>query len=265
MFPCLLGRHRGNKMNTTIRTTLCTIILLSFSVAPTLASMYVGGATFVARDNSVGQLLDAGGMLCYEGTGDGVGGACLSWADVGSNQFVRVADGLADTNVAFQVCVDNNGDGLCGGIINEGPGGILTGCFDTILFSHDDAGTFYNPLGPLPTSFPPGCSGGFPGWIVFLCEGIHDDGSTTHTHPVTAGTVTATNTGSGTGTFCGGTLEISVPPKPYVVVPDGATPAEIEALVEAAVSVAEDTTQQIIAFLDALVGPATLPEIPSIP
>ncbi len=228
---------RGNKMNTLYKTTMLGIALISLTAASAFASTYVGGATFVGRDDSAGQVLDAGGVMCNEGSGDGVGGACFPWSSLAPGQvYVSVDDVVAGSDVAFQVCVDNNGDGLCGDVGGVNSPGIsanvdIGGCRDTILFSHDDQGNFFNPLGALPTAFPQGCDGGFPGWIVFICAGAHDDGQTTHTHEVTSGTVTPAYSGSGTGTFCGGIGKLNIPPKPYVIIPDGATPAQVDALI----------------------------------
>ncbi len=252
---CLIRRHRGNKMNTTTRISIIALALASFVTLPALASNYVGGATFVARDDGAGQLLDAGGMMCYEDTGDGVGGACIAWDDLAPGQeYAAINDVMTGTNVAFQVCVDNNGDGLCGDTPSTvgKAGSIFDACRDTILFSHDDNGTFYNPLGPLPLDFTQGCAGGFPGWILFLCEGAHDDGSSTHTHSVTSGTFTPSTTGSGKGTFCGGIGELNIPPKPYVIADGDATPDEIGDLISGVLARLQDVLEDLSRFVDAV-------------
>lgn len=251
-------------MNTTIRTTLCTLLLIGLVAAPSLASNYAGGATFVARDDSAGQLVDAGGMMCYEDTGDGVGGACIRWDELApGEEYAAIDDVLAGTNVAFQVCVDNNGDGLCGDTpATAGTAGSVFGrCRDTILFSHDDDGNFFNPLGPLPLAFDQGCDGGFPGWILFLCEGGHDDGNSVHTHSVTSGTFTPSTTGSGKGTFCGGVGELNIPPKPYVIADSNATPDEIGDLITKAIVRLQEVLKRFSDLID-LGSPIEIRSIP---
>ena len=157
---------------------------------------YVAGATVVARDGSV-TTVDEGVVVCNDLSGVGVGGFCVGF---GGGDSVALTDLAAGENVAFQVCVDNSGDGLCTSP-EFGP------CADVIAFSHDD-GHFYNPVGPLPTGFAPGCSGGFPGYVVFICQGVHGtDLSPPHAHPATGGTGVVTTGGEGSGDFCGGTRE----------------------------------------------------------
>ena len=101
---------------------------------------------------------------------------------------------------------------MCGG-----PRTGADGCADEIFFSHNDAGHFFNPLGPLPQGFKPGCPGGpFPGYIVFICDGVHAvQGQPPHAHIAPKGEITLTTGGTGFGDFCGGTEE--TPPKPYSV------------------------------------------------
>lgn len=212
------------------RKTTTFALLALVTVGTTLAAaafgptaQYIAGATAVVKEPGSAPILDQGGAICDD-TGPSLGGACITF---GPYDSVLVGDGAAGAAVAFQVCIDNNGDGVCGG--PQG-GGAAGRCFDQIFFSHDDAGRFFNPLGPLPNSFLPGCGSGAPfaGYVVFLCEGVHggagSDGSATtpHTHGVTTGSVTGVHGGSGFGDFCspGGDdgREAAGPGKPYKLV-----------------------------------------------
>lgn len=155
---------------------------------------YRGGATVVVKREGSDPTVDRGIVVCRS-SGPSVGGACLPFD---GNNSVRVDDDRAGLEVAFQVCIDNDGDGVCGGDPRRA-------CADDLFFSHDDAGRFFNPLGPLPTSFRPGCPGGFPGYVVFLCQGIHqppDPGAGTHVHTVSKGTASSVFGGTGFGNFC---------------------------------------------------------------
>ena len=173
---------------------LATILLLSGSAL----SGYTGGGTFVAK-TPLGTVVDNGGAICQGTAGDGIGGGCLPFPGEGREGFVGVMDDSAGKEVAFQVCIDNNGDGICGGPQNDGR------CFDQIFFSHADDGKFFNPLGPLPTSFLSGCgAGAHNGYVVLLCSGEHVDATGPHTHAPRTGTISLTASGSGYGDFCGG-------------------------------------------------------------
>jgi hypothetical protein len=158
---------------------------------------YVGSATAVARTNAT-TLVDAGGVVCDTGGGVGAGGLCLPFD--GGNA-VHILDAVNGENVAFQVCIDNNGDNFC---TFPDPDPV---CGDEVSFSHDDAGNFFNPIGPLSTGFKSGCPGGsWRGFVVMLCEGAHADlasSNPAHVHPVTSGTGETVSGGEGTGTFCG--------------------------------------------------------------
>jgi hypothetical protein len=167
---------------------------------------YVGAGTTVGRAN--GQTAaDDGTVVCDDGEGVGTGGVCLAF---GGGDAVEVADQALRGEVAFQVCIDNDGDGFCTSP-SYGP------CADQIFFSHDDAGQFFNPIGPLPTGFAPGCYGGpWKGYVVLLCQGAHAAGTSVHTHEATSGTASVTTGGQGFGTFCGGTPQ-QVSRKPYTV------------------------------------------------
>lgn len=173
-------------------------------------AVYTGSGTVVVKRAGAPPIADEGALVCNASNATGIGGGCVSFGpgiDVGA---VRVDDMTSGTEVAFQVCIDNNGDGRC---VSPDSGS----CADQIFFSHDDRGNFFNPLGPLPVQHKQGCPGGlWDGYIVFLCTGAHDAAGV-HSHPATAGSITLAASGTGFGTFCGG------PPsdptnKPYVVV-----------------------------------------------
>lgn len=180
-------------------TTLIGILLTALVAAPALAGAYVGGGTFVVR-TQFGTLLDNGGVVCDGTNGDGTGGGCLPFPKFArEGGFVRVHDAQAGREVAFQVCIDNNGDGICGGPQGDDR------CRDQIFFSHDDSGRFFNPLGPLPTSRLADCpTSGHDGYVVLLCQGAHEVGGSSHTHSVTRGSIGLSDFGAGYGNFCGG-------------------------------------------------------------
>lgn len=176
------------------------LIVCLLTAAPAFAG-YTAGGTFVVKTDE-GTILDNGGVICQGTNGDGIGGGCLRFPPSdGRDQgaFVRVNDNAAGPGVAFQVCIDNNGDGVCGGPqLNDF-------CRDQIFFSHNDEGRFFNPLGPLPTSRLPGCSaGGHNGYVVLLCQGAHEVDGHSHTHSLSSGSIGLAPFGSGYGDFCGG-------------------------------------------------------------
>jgi hypothetical protein len=182
---------------------LRTFILLATVAAlvvPAVATAYVSGGTFVVK-TEFGTIVDNGGVVCRGTSGDGIGGGCLPFpAGETRGVFIRVADDVAGAAVAFQVCIDNNGDGICGGPIQQ------DACQDQIFFSHNDEGRFFNALGPLPKSFLQGCAanGGFAGYVVLLCTGAHEVRGTAHTHSLTQGAIGFAPFGTGYGNFCGG-------------------------------------------------------------
>lgn len=178
-----------------------TGLLLAFAfTAPALAG-YTAGGTFVVKSGGL-TVVDNGGVVCDGLTGSGVGGGCLPFPildPAASGAFIGVTDDAAGAHVAFQVCIDNNGDGVCGGLQPDGV------CVDQIFFSHADGGAFFNPLGPLPTRTLDGCAGAFQGYVVLLCQGEHNDPQAgPHSHAVTQGTIAFAPDGSGYGDFCGG-------------------------------------------------------------
>lgn len=185
----------------TRRLTALALLTVLFTAAPAFGEGYVGGGTIVAKSSVTGTLVDDGAVVCQGTNGDGIGGGCLPFGATAADEvYIGVRDDEADKAVAFQVCIDNNGDGICGGPQND------PRCFDQIFFSHADGGKFFNPLGPLPTSFLPDCGqGAFPGYVVLLCQGVHEDRQTgPHTHDVSRGVIAFTPGGSGYGDFCGG-------------------------------------------------------------
>jgi hypothetical protein len=179
------------------------LILGLVSTAPSGADTYVAGSTAVVRSSPGGTVADSGFVLCADSPAPSEGGACIPWSAGGS--AIKVVDAVNGTNVAFQVCVDNDGNQQCGGTP------AIAGCDDFLVFSHFDDGSFSNPLSA-PTSFKSGCPGGFRGWVVILCQGAHAAG-TPHTHEVTEGTVTSVGSGGPSGQFCG--APPGVPGKPY--------------------------------------------------
>lgn len=174
-------------------TILVTFALLALGVAAPAAQSerYTAGATFVARTGST--LFDNGFVACHGNAGEG--GACVPW---GAGDSILVVDDSLGEDVAFQACVDNDGDRIC----SQGASLVLPGCEDDIYFSHSDGGVFHNPVGPMRTSFRAGCPGGFPGYVVFLCSGVHQDLSGPHVHQVTTGMMEIASGGEGSGNFC---------------------------------------------------------------
>lgn len=173
---------------------------------------YDSSGTTVVRVAGV-TVVDEGSVTCSASTGAGTGGSCLRFDPTNPAPAVFVQDGdpTIGTHVAFQACVDNNGDGFCTSPAEDGP------CPDDIVFSHSDGGAFSNPLS-VRQGFRPGCAGGpFPGYVVFICAGTHVDGSA-HTHRATTGTSRLVVGGGPSGNFCGGTQQ-RVSKKQYTITP----------------------------------------------
>jgi hypothetical protein len=180
------------------------LLTITLALAATaVAGNYTTGGTFVVKSGDV-TIVDNGGAICSGLSGGGIGGGCLPFPifqpgrDGGA--FVAVNDASAGQHVAFQVCIDNNGDGICGGqFLPNDP------CPDQIFFSHANGGVFHDPLGPLPTKPLAGCHNAFPGYVVLLCQGEHNDPiSGPHTHTLSSGQIYAATNGTGYGDFCGG-------------------------------------------------------------
>lgn len=170
------------------------------------AGTYVGAGSVVVSENTGSglppTLLDNGAVVCHDANGDGSpesgeGGLCIPFADL-NGDGILVKDESLGLRVAFQVCIDNNGDGVCGG---NGQEGFSEPCGDAIFFSHESrTNGFHNPLWVPLQGFNPGCDvGQFPGYIVIVCAGAHQ----THSHQVTQGTITSVPSGTGFGDFCG--------------------------------------------------------------
>lgn len=180
---------------------------------------YVGPGTVVAAFSAVpgrdaaATFVDNGAVVCEDTNGDGTydkgnGGLCIHFWEV-QGDSILVEDALAFRDVAFQLCVDANGDGICGSSNFSDPLGI-NGCRDEIVFSHNSFdGGFDNPM-LIPRHLENAfwmCGGvGFPGYIVIICSGAHQtfgdaDG---HTHQVAFGQVYSTYGGTHPrGDYCG--------------------------------------------------------------
>jgi hypothetical protein len=194
---------------------LLSAVALFVNTAPSHAgeqyARYQGQGAHVVRIAGI-TVTDEGSMTCSLSTGAGTGGSCLRFDPLNPAPAVSVQDSVNGTNQAFQVCLDNNGDGFCTSP-ESGP------CADDIVFSHADGGAFFNPLS-VAKGFRPGCPGSpfFPGYVVFLCGGTHVDSTGAHQHTANGGTTSLVVGGTGTGNFCGGTQQ-NVSRKHYSVTP----------------------------------------------
>ncbi|HEX2021828.1 MAG TPA: hypothetical protein VHH36_03895, partial [Candidatus Thermoplasmatota archaeon] len=141
---------------------------LAHGGGPALAT-WEGAGTIVTSFNVIGgpiTVADNGAVACIDADDDGDhesgrGGACIAFEDV-SGDSLLVTDDEHGTDIAFQVCVDVNGDGICGlvgggdangdGIPdvfadNDGdgvPDGFNAPCSDRLVFSHGSGGDFSN-------------------------------------------------------------------------------------------------------------------------
>ena len=205
-------RHRG----LLVLSVLSAIVHTGTGhAAEIVEASYTAGGTAVVKQAGQPRAADEGVMACSATTGQGIGGACISF---GHKDSILVTDAVAGRDVAFQVCIDNNGDGRC-----VSPS-FDRQCPDQIFFSHEDGGRFFNPLGPLPTSWKDGCPGGpFKGYVIFICNGVHEGAASgasepPHVHPASTGTAMLTGEGTGFGNFCGG-AEQSPSDKGYTITP----------------------------------------------
>ncbi|MGH2768704.1 MAG: hypothetical protein ACRDIF_07095 [Actinomycetota bacterium] len=181
---------------------------------PNHGLIWVAPATAVVGTGGGNAPVDAGVVICNVSnpTLDSVGGGCLPFSP--PNDSVLVDDFGVGGQVAFQVCIDNNGDRVCRGRSNP-----PAACDDDLFFSHFDGGIdaptgsfidFFNPVGPIPTGFRPGCPplpsltnpGPFSGYVVLICQGVHTvEGDTpvgmvpSHAHPAAAGQIFLLNEG----------------------------------------------------------------------
>ena len=179
--------------------------------APTTS--YVGAGVTVVRAGGQA-VIDNGGVIC-RASGPSIGGGCVDFPAPGTDGAgVQVVDADLGLDVAFQVCIDNNGDGICGG--PQGLGSLE--CGDDIFFSHSDDGAFFNAVGPLPGSFRRGCPGGdWNGYVVMMCSGVHAvTGDDAHAHEATQGVISTTFGAKGFGDFCGGGGGPTGTPNPVV-------------------------------------------------
>ena len=176
---------------------LCASLAIFPSVPAPGPVQYVAGGTLVEKQGGQPPDVDDGVVVCKTAQAAGLGGGCMPFS---AQKSILVTDDVGGTNIAFQVCIDNNGDGLCGGENAD------RNCQDDLFFSHSDNGAFYNPLGPLPTGFRTGCAGGpWQGYVVFLCTGAHvptKPVGAAHGHVATHGTITSVASGTGYGDFC---------------------------------------------------------------
>lgn len=161
---------------------------------------YEDGGTAVVRAGGE-PVVDNGAVVCRLSQPTSVGGGCVDFGPPSRDVAgVKVADDANGLNVAFQVCIDNNGDGICGGV--QGDGSLP--CGDDLYFSHADGGAYFNPVGPLPNGFRKGCAGGpWNGYVVLLCTGVHSDVSGPHVHQATTGAISSVVGAAGSGNFCG--------------------------------------------------------------
>lgn len=220
----------GRRSSRIVTLVVAAIAALALFAAPQLAGAdtYLGGGTVVFKQQGQAPDADRGVTICDPALGTGIGGGCIPFNSDGSPGAISVSDlgravaGGDPTSVAFQVCIDNNGDSKC----TSGGDAAGKNCADYVAFSHNDAGQFFNPLGPLPSSKAPGCetTGGWNGYVVFLCEGVHvggrgSQGVPAHSHPATTGLISSedASTATGFGDFCGGTRELVVE-KDYQVI-----------------------------------------------
>jgi hypothetical protein len=204
----------------------------------TKVGAYEGAGVIVTNAGGNGlaaTILDNGAVVCDgvpDGNGvyHGHGGACIPfgtlgmtttiigydtngdpiYGDVPNDSIYVHDDSVADDKIAFQVCIDNDGDGICGGSGGSaGDPGAGRECGDIIVFSHSTfGGANYNPLwvGGMESHWQ-SCGGqGFPGYIVITCAGAHINAgdNSSHAHQATTGSVSGVLTGgTPSGDFCG--------------------------------------------------------------
>ena len=205
-----------------MRAILATILVSLLTITFTLpgealtpnSGYYSGAGTIVLGATGSGEtdqliLVDNGAVTCTStnfatGASAGIGGVCIPFNDLGGDA-VYVKDNSHGTDMAFQVCVDMDGDNICTG---NSESGQFSGCQDHIVFSHNSfSGDFINPLyiPPIFRSDYYMCgSAGFEGYIVIICAGL-DSVPAPHQHEASNGDVFGVTAGpTGFGTFCGG-------------------------------------------------------------
>lgn len=194
------------------------LALAPVPAAPTTRTYTGAGTVVTSLDYGTGRVtaLDNGAVVCRDANGDGFhesgqGGVCIPFGQLGGDAVYVHDANIPDSQLSFQVCIDNNGDGICSG--NGENGAYNPGvCADRIYFSHSSFGGNANPLYVNPVStknFHSTCNrGGFPGYIVIVCAGVHNNrsGTAPHLHEATTGTVTPAFLGgnTGSGDYCGG-------------------------------------------------------------
>jgi len=213
------------RSRTTSIAAAALITLAWTATADTSPYAYDGAGVVVTAIDNEGTpitVLDNGAVVCSGTTG--VGGVCIPFTEFPQDvdgafliDSIHLVDADDAIDSVFQVCVDLNGDGVCGGRANRG--NICEG--DLVVFSHSTAeGLNFNPLFVNPAGalslFESCDSAGYPGYIVITCAGLHAHtgaAASTHTHHVTQGTATPMFTGgTPSGDFCGGA---AAPAKAY--------------------------------------------------
>ena len=202
----------------------CVLSAVTAGPAPPGTGHYQGPGVIVAASAGDPPFVDNGAVVCQDTDDDqvpdhGQGGVCIPFTLLaGDSVKVLDASPLIGANVAFQVCVDVSGDGVCTF------GGNFSDCErDIIYFSHEtSSGANHNPLYVDPAlsfaTFQECGSQGFPGYVVIVCAGVHAQAragaGAGHTHEATEGFVQGALTGgTGQGDFCGAPTAF----KPYVV------------------------------------------------
>jgi hypothetical protein len=189
------GSMPSHTLSSVPSAVLAAVVLLATLMAGPVGAAspysYQGPGVVVTQDAAGNTLIDNGVVRCQlAAPSGGQGGFCIPFSDISaSGSTLTVNDASSGTNVSYQVCLDNNGNGVCG----DSSGG----CSDLILFSHSSS-SYANPMSGLPTSHAAGCPGsvGFDGLVVFICQGVHD----THVENASTGTGTLSS-GSGTAGF----------------------------------------------------------------
>lgn len=218
---------RTNKILILFLTLGLTLAATLAAAGPAPLAHYSGAGTVVTSFDLLQRQLtvvDNGAVVCRDADGDGrhesgQGGACIRFGDLDGDSIL-VEDAQHGLEVAFQVCLDMDGDGACTGGGGEGASGSVlprsplaeeTRCSDAIIFSHSSFdGSFANPLNVgWMRSYWDWCGASpdaFPGYVVILCAGIHKDvgSALPHTHEVTTGAIHGTHGGGHGGDFCGG-------------------------------------------------------------
>lgn len=230
----MLTRENGAVLMIVVALALATAVPAAAQTSFSPEFEYDGAGTIVTGLDDSGEastVADNGGVVCEDVDGDndpdrGYGGTCIPFSAITHTEEepepakgIHVTDDeVADEDIAFQVCVDMTGSGTCG----SEP--VSDFCQDIILYSHDTVtGENFNPLFVEAETLEfvwkecqslEEIDGGFPGFIVITCAGLHahsDDQQPeavlqTHGHGVTNGTaqvVETDNDPDNRGDYCG--------------------------------------------------------------